>query len=233
MTYITNCAINSVKVISKNTRYNNYQIIILGPANLQNELLAYVLANELGTNCSAVEDIDTIHEQINDQAEIRLLLVDCTGRIIKRTLEDLDRNENLVNPSVTVALFCLQHGRGIEQNALRYGVKGFFYQHENLQLMIKGIKALFRGEIWLARDVLAECVANNTKRKAPRIETEAGLTSRELEILALISIGANNDEIAEKLFISPHTVKTHLYHIFKKINVPSRLQAALWAAKNL
>jgi LuxR family transcriptional regulator, positive regulator of biofilm formation len=48
-----------------------------------------------------------------------------------------------------------------------------------------------------------------------------------------VGSGAQNDEIAEKLFISPHTVKTHLYHIFKKISVPNRLQAALWVAKNL
>jgi LuxR family transcriptional regulator of csgAB operon len=67
----------------------------------------------------------------------------------------------------------------------------------------------------------------------PTIENEAGLSSREMEILALISIGASNEEISEKLYISPHTVKTHLYHIFKKIKVPSRLQAALWAAKNI
>ncbi len=59
------------------------------------------------------------------------------------------------------------------------------------------------------------------------------LTSRQTEILALVSVGATNDEIADKLYLSPHTVKTHLYNIFKKINVPNRLQAALWAAKNL
>jgi DNA-binding CsgD family transcriptional regulator len=48
-----------------------------------------------------------------------------------------------------------------------------------------------------------------------------------------VAIGATNEEIGDKLCISPHTVKTHLYNIFKKINVPNRIQATLWAAKNL
>jgi LuxR family transcriptional regulator of csgAB operon len=61
----------------------------------------------------------------------------------------------------------------------------------------------------------------------------AGLTPREVEILAMVAVGAKNEEIAEKLHISPHTVKTHIYNIFKKIDVPNRLQAALWAASNL
>ena len=59
------------------------------------------------------------------------------------------------------------------------------------------------------------------------------LTPRQVEILALVAVGATNEQIADKLCISPQTVKSHLYNIFKKINVPNRVQAALWAAKNL
>jgi len=59
------------------------------------------------------------------------------------------------------------------------------------------------------------------------------LTQREQEILGKISQGASNKEISQELCISPHTVKTHLHNIFKKINVKGRLQAALWAASNL
>ena len=59
------------------------------------------------------------------------------------------------------------------------------------------------------------------------------LTPRQTEILALVAVGATNEQIADKLCISPQTVKSHLYNIFKKINVPNRVQAALWAAKHL
>ena len=209
------------------------QIIVLGPKNLQNELLAYVLEKETGTPSRVSEAMEPAAEQPENPAKKQLLFVDCAGRIVKRTLEELRANKTVANPDSIIALFSLQHGRGIEQDALQLGVKGFFYQYESLQLILRGVKALFRGEIWLSREVLAECVANSARRRVPAIENQAGLSSRELEILALISIGSNNDEIADKLCISPHTVKTHLYHIFKKINVPSRLQAALWAAKNM
>ncbi|NLA58074.1 MAG: response regulator transcription factor [Firmicutes bacterium] len=57
----------------------------------------------------------------------------------------------------------------------------------------------------------------------------AGLTPREKEVLALIATGMTNAEIAEQLFISPHTVKNHVTNIYKKLKVEDRTQIALWA----
>ena len=210
-----------------------HQIVILGPRNLQNELLAYVLEKETGVSSRVAEALLSDPSNTEQKATKRLLFVDCAGRIVKRTLEELQTTLKESSSTPIIALFSLQHGRGVEQEALQKGVKGFFYQGESVPLILRGVKALFKGEIWLSREVLAEAVANSARRRVQVISNEAGLSSRELEIVALISIGSNNDEIANKLCISPHTVKTHLYHIFKKINVPSRLQAALWAAKNL
>lgn len=56
-----------------------------------------------------------------------------------------------------------------------------------------------------------------------------GLTPREVEVLTLIATGMTNAEIAESLFVSPHTVKNHVTNIYKKLQVEDRTQIALWA----
>jgi DNA-binding CsgD family transcriptional regulator/ArsR family metal-binding transcriptional regulator len=66
---------------------------------------------------------------------------------------------------------------------------------------------------------------NNLKLTSP-------LTTRELEVLTMLGGGATNKEISEQLFISEHTVKTHVKHIFDKLGVHDRSRASVWAAKN-
>ncbi|MBI9076044.1 MAG: hypothetical protein JEZ02_11595 [Desulfatibacillum sp.] len=58
------------------------------------------------------------------------------------------------------------------------------------------------------------------------------LTTREIEVLRLLAEGFTNGEISGMLTISPHTVKSHVIHIFNKLGVNDRTQAAVWAAKN-
>jgi DNA-binding CsgD family transcriptional regulator len=67
---------------------------------------------------------------------------------------------------------------------------------------------------------------------APTAATDEGLTSRELEVLALVAGGHTNREIAAALFISPHTVRRHLQNIFRKLGVPSRAAATAFAVQH-
>lgn len=59
------------------------------------------------------------------------------------------------------------------------------------------------------------------------------LTAQQTKILAHIAVGATDEEIAEKLRISPHVIQTDIDNIIAKIKAPNRFQAALWAATNL
>ncbi|HHP0488874.1 TPA: LuxR C-terminal-related transcriptional regulator, partial [Vibrio harveyi] len=65
----------------------------------------------------------------------------------------------------------------------------------------------------------------------PAIEVE--LTRREIQVLQILKEGGSNMEIADSLFISEHTIKSHLYNIFRKIEVKNRTQATSWAKRNL
>jgi DNA-binding NarL/FixJ family response regulator len=204
------------------------RLFIFGPKNLQNELLCHVLSKELGTSTNIMEQLSALTSAEDKLQQNQLLLIDTAGLAPKRILEEL-KNKNLCSNNI-VALFNLKRGLGIEQEAIRQGLRGFFYDNESLPLLLKGIRVLFDGQVWLSRDILVEAVLNGQNRKPSTIHEKTGLTQRELEVLALVATGANNMEVAEKLFISENTVKTHIYNIFKKINVPNRLQAALWMA---
>ncbi len=212
-------------------------VFILSSENLQNELLVYVLEKECGSECSIIENVDTLPGKDQTESKEHLLLIDYSSHDYEKVLADAAAtaasNGNIDLSSYIIAIFNLQNNLGIEKRALLQGIKGFFYKQDGLNLFLKGIKYLCSSQIWIQRDILVECALEAGQKKIPMIQEKTELSRREMEILALVSLGVKNDDIAGKLFISSHTVKTHLYHIFKKINVPNRLQAALWAAKNL
>ncbi len=72
----------------------------------------------------------------------------------------------------------------------------------------------------------------NTKSDNTTPNDRTDLTDRELQVLRLVAQGATNTEISEKLAISPHTVKSHVIHIFSKLGVNDRTQAAVWATRH-
>ena len=211
-------------------------VYLLSTDNFLAGALSYVFEREVCSRCVLLKNGDPApgpdgHDP--DKAHDRVLfLIDCLDRDFEKELLAFSTKDGWRGDAFTAALFNLQKGTGIERRAFKKGIKGFFYRHDSLPQILKGVKSLLQGEIWISRDILAQ-VALQAHVKRTTVLDKASLTRREAEILVLLSIGSSNDEIADKLFISPNTVKTHLYRVFRKINVPNRFQAALWAAKNL
>jgi len=113
------------------------------------------------------------------------------------------------------------------------GSPRLFYQDDSLPQFLKGVRAILNGQLWLSRELVTRCILDNRGRDNSSEMDSPILTQRESEVLAQLAVGITNGEISDQLCISPHTVKTHLYNIYKKLNVPNRLQASLWAAKHL
>jgi DNA-binding NarL/FixJ family response regulator len=108
-------------------------------------------------------------------------------------------------------------------HSIALGVRGVFLKTAPTELLIKSIRCVVSGQIWLDRDTLTDLVSRQDSR------AQFGLTQRETELVSEISMGSCNKAIATKFTISEKTVKRHLVNIFDKLWVSSRLELAVFA----
>jgi DNA-binding CsgD family transcriptional regulator len=234
--HIDSMAMNS-EISQRNSRQmplTNKVICVVGPRRFQNELIASFLEQETGARCMPALNIQQILFTDNKKAGTqRQVLWDCLGENLETLVLEIESYGKRLLTRDLVAFFNVEEGTGIEEKAVMLGIRGFFYEHDSLEIFLKGIRAVFNGELWFPRKIMTKCILKNKIREPSPEEDRVVLTKRENEVLAMVAVGASNEDIADRLCISPHTVKTHVYNIFKKIDVPNRLQAAFWAAKNL
>lgn len=111
-------------------------------------------------------------------------------------------------------------------SALSAGASGYIVKRTSPGTFIGAIKELYHGGAPMSPHIGRKVVEALQDPKFPgRLDNKFGLSKREMEILELLSAGYRNKEIADKLFISGHTVRSHIYHIYEKLHVQSRVQA--------
>lgn len=111
---------------------------------------------------------------------------------------------------------------------------GVFYLDDSIDTLSKGINAIQNGDMWLSRKLAQEYIVYYRQRQTNTTnDLYSKLTRREQQIIRHLAKGATNTEIADKLFVSENTVKTHLHNLFKKIHAKNRLQALIWAKENI
>ncbi|MGD2126551.1 MAG: LuxR C-terminal-related transcriptional regulator [Desulfobacteraceae bacterium] len=209
-------------------------IYIVGPRRLQNELMLFFLEQKTGATCAQAGDVLQAPAVLaKNTNHPHLILWDCLEKDPKIIATELASFDNTTLSRDYVALLNLHRGWNIEEEVLERGIRGFFYVENGIEQLQKGVVAILSGELWVSRGIMSRFVLGKRGYYTASGKDTSLLTRREIEILSMISAGATNEEIANNLYISPNTVKTHIYNIFKKIKVPNRLQAALWAAQNL
>ena len=128
--------------------------------------------------------------------------------------------------------------------AIHAGASGFLLKDTEPETLLRSIRTVYQGNAIIAPTATKRLIekmlepnfhmtpaapAPSTDYTDPELET---LTDREREVLVEIAHGLSNQEIADKLFISLPTVKTHVAHILQKINARDRVQAVVFAYEN-
>ncbi len=115
--------------------------------------------------------------------------------------------------------------------ALRIGASGFLVKDTEPVELIRGVRAVARGEALLSPGVTRRLIAEFatlTRKTVPAPSLQA-LTEREREVMALVAAGLSNDEIAERLIVSPTTAKTHVSRAMVKLGARDRAQLVVFA----
>ncbi|KAF7775211.1 hypothetical protein PCIT_a1349 [Pseudoalteromonas citrea] len=137
-----------------------------------------------------------------------------------------------------IVLMNVREGAVSERSALLAGIKGIIYETDKPDVQLKSIRSILDGELWFRRSIISSTFSEllsehiQTKNITPQAEMDEStynLTKREKTIIKLIAEGAQNKEIASRLHISDHTVKTHLYSAFKKTKSRNRIELLNWA----
>jgi len=117
--------------------------------------------------------------------------------------------------------------------AIRAGADGYLLKDMEPEDTLESIRTAASGKL-VVSDRLTELLASalRSESNTPQDSEEAALTQREHEILALIAEGLSNKLIARALDISPGTVKVHVKNVLRKLNLNSRVEAAVWALKH-
>ena len=136
-------------------------------------------------------------------------------------------------PKTKVLMLTLSMDETVVFEALKAGAKGYISKDASMSDLIKAVQTVHEGELWIERKLISVFFDHENGveagGEADQGTTEEGLTARQQEVLLCLSTGSTNKEIADALYISEKTVKSHLNSIFRKLHVSRRLEAILYA----
>lgn len=131
----------------------------------------------------------------------------------------------------SIIIFNLPKNSELESIICWPRVQGVVFKGKKDQKLINSINKVIEGKLCIPNFLILNHFLNN--RVVPAMKDYSNVfTNRELQILRQISLGSSNKVIASELALSNHTIKTHIYNLFKKIEVTNRVQAVIWARKH-
>jgi len=158
--------------------------------------------------------------------QVMLLDVSMTGWNGITTAEKV----SIACPATAIVMLTVSDDKDRLLAAFKAGARAYVLKGVSAQELARVVRAAAAGEVYVSQSLAGEMLVSLTQGKAPDPLQE--LTSREREILALIGNGFTNRQIGEKIFLSEQTIKHYVTNILQKLQVRSRVEAALLANRH-
>ena len=195
------------------TLVDDYDVVLTGLAHMFDRFRDRVLVSEINANAPLKDSVDIVLYDSFAQPES----------------DHIEIAELVKNPRADhVVIYTWNFQPELVSGAIEQGVHGYLSKTLGARDLVEALEAVHRGEI----------VVSEPRRRAPsapgldwpgRLD---GITDRESEILALITQGKSNAEVASLTYLSPNTVKSYIRSVYRKIGAGSRTQAVLWGVAN-
>jgi DNA-binding NarL/FixJ family response regulator len=182
-----------------------------------------LLLRESDFKISEARDLDELRAAVTRYSpDIVLVDLDLPPAGGIAAVAELQRSE------ISSIVWSFEPDRATVLEAIRAGARGYLDKEISPQGLVRALRGVVHGEAALSRELVTLLIdALHGVEERDRVRDQAAvLSSREREVLALVSRGARNREIAAELHISEFTVKRHVQNILNKLEVPSRRSAA-------
>ena len=183
------------------------------------------IANVIGEASNGIEFIELLSDLKPD-----LVLTD----IDMPRMNGLDATEKALEilPELKIIAFSMFSDEEYYYKMIDRGVKGFILKTSGINELETAIQNVMLGDTYFSNELLRKIINNFGRTNITKQTALENLTERETEILQLICLGLSTDQIAEKLFISPKTVKSHKSNLLEKTVCKNTPALILFAIKN-
>lgn len=178
----------------------------------------------VGEASSGQEGIDMAKRLAPDMVLLDLNMKDMSGLNVLKVLKSWDNDPRVVMLTVSDQAEDLI-------GALRLGADGYLLKEMDPEELVGKLKEAAAGQVTLTERLTRLLAHSLREDNRPKDPDQAGLTEQEGRILEQISLGKSNKLIARELNIAEGTVKVHVKHLLRKLNLRSRVEAAVWAVE--
>jgi DNA-binding NarL/FixJ family response regulator len=192
---------------------DDYDVVLIGLAHMFDEYRDRIVVAEIDSNASVEDVIDIVLYDSFAQPE-----------------SDHDEISSLVNNprAGRVVMYTWNFHPELIESAREQGVRGYLSKTLAARDLVAALEAVHAGELVISEPPRRASSALGLDWPGRR----EGITDRESEVLALITQGRSNAEVAALTYLSPNTVKSYIRTVYRKINVASRTQAVLWGVNH-